>query len=98
MVFKEDIQEDQLERNQYSSMLLCLHSLYTEHSNSTPTQPYTPPQWKQQIEREKELFTFNNKMVVRKIPQSLFVECLVEHFNIFYKKDIMFGPEEKKLQ
>ena len=82
MGFEESLQEDQLARNKFPSMLLRLHSLYVENSNSTPTRPYTQPEWKRKLEGRKELFTCNNKRVVRKMPQSLFIECLVEHFNI----------------
>ena len=39
------------------------------------------------LEKAKELFTIDDKCLVRKMPQALFIECLVERFNIMYEQD-----------
>ena len=78
-------------------MLLRLNSLYVENSTSTPTQPYTQPEWKRNFEGRKDFFTCNNKIVVRKMPQSLFIECLVEHFNICYERGKNVWPRRKRI-
>ena len=96
MVFEESLQEDQLARNQFPSMLLLLHSLYVEYSNSNSVQPYTQHQWNPKLEQRKELFTYKNKRVVRKMPQSLFVECLVEHFNICCERGKNVRPRRSR--
>ena len=47
------------------------------------------------MERNKNLFNVNNKRIVRLMPQALFIECLVEHFNICYKKGEIVWPRRK---
>ena len=92
MGFEESLQEDQLARNKLPLILLHLHSLYVENSNSIPTQPYTQPEWKCKLEGRKKIFTCNNKRVVRNMTQSLFIERLVEYFNICYKRGQIVWP------
>ena len=96
MGFKESLQEDQVSRNKFPSMLLRLHSLYVENCNTIPNRPYSQPEWKRKLERRKELFTDNNKRAVRKMPQSLFIECLVEHFNICYENGEIVWPRRTR--
>ena len=92
MNFEDAHQEDLIVRNKYPSMLLRLHNLYVENRSSSTSPTYTSPPFKEKLERKKASFTLNNKRVVRLMPQSLFIECLVEHFNICYNKGLVVWP------
>ena len=57
---------------------------------------YIIPIWKRSIENAKHLFTIDNKRLARKMPQALFIECLIEHFNIMYEQKKIVWPRRKK--
>ena len=92
MNYREALDQDQMNRNQFPPTLLRLHSLYVDQQNSSIEDQNVYPEWKRRLERSKDQFTFNNKRIVRKMPQHLYIECLVEHFNICYKKQQIVWP------
>ena len=85
---------DRTSRVQLPPMLLCLHAFYMENTSSHTrgNDGESLPDWKSMLSRRKHQFTINDHRIVRMMPQSLFVECLVEHFNIMYQKKEIVWP------
>ena len=98
MGVEEARDEDVRKRTTLPPMLLRIHKLFIEQETSVSEEQntYVPPDWKRSLARSKHTFTVNNKRVVRKMPQSLFVECLVEHFHILYSQNNIVWPRRKK--
>ena len=96
MHFGDTYQEDVTTRNKFPLMLLRFHNQYVEHRSYALPQAYTHPLWKENLARKKASFTFNNTRVVRLIPQALFIECLVENFNICYSKGLIVWPRRRQ--
>ena len=100
MGFQRAQEEDRRHCNQMPAMLLRLDSLFLEYLNSTnftnnESVHYEIPAWKRQLQRRSHSFTINNVCVVHLMPQNLFVECLVEHFSILYKKKEVVWPRRE---
>lgn len=94
MGYDQALMQDQQRRVQFPPMLLCLHSLYVEqiHTTSRSSDAYVASDWKRKLERLKDMFTVNGVRKARLMPQSLFIECLVEHFNIMYQRQQIVWP------
>ena len=92
MNYKDMLEEDQMKRNQFPSMLLRLYNLCMEIINSSSEEEETHTPWKRVMCSIKHKFTNKKKRIVRKMPQKIFIECLFEQFTICYKDEKIAWP------